>query len=92
MILNGGVRMIITREKILEERCNNNRNMFKDLCETYKLDRCKIANDYNMKGFLTINDTRYLVGLCDFEDLARQRNRRLRYYLEKNGIRNDRMN
>lgn len=60
--------MIITREKILEERCNNYRNMFKDLCETYKLDRCKIVNDYNMKGFLTVNDARYLVGLCDIED------------------------
>lgn len=61
--------MIISREKILEERCNNYRNMFKDLCETYKLDRYEIASDYNMKGFLTINDTRYLVGLCgDIED------------------------
>ncbi len=60
--------MSISREKILEERCNNYRNMFKDLCETYKLDRYKIACDYNMAGFLTVNDTRYLVGLCDFED------------------------
>ena len=60
--------MSISREKILEERCNNYRNMFKDLCETYKLDRYEIASDYNMKGFLTINDTRYLVGLCDIED------------------------
>lgn len=60
--------MIITREKILEERCNNYRNMFKDLCETYKLDMHEIASDYNLKGFLTINDTRYLVGLCDVED------------------------
>ena len=60
--------MSISREKILEERCNNYRNMFKDLCETYKLDRYKIAGDYNMAGFLTVNDTRYLVGLCDIED------------------------
>ena len=59
--------MIITREKILEERCNNYRNMFKDLCETYKLDMHEIASDYNLKGFLTINDARYLVGLYDVE-------------------------
>lgn len=60
--------MIITREKILEERCNNYRNMFKDLCGTYKLNRYEIASNYNMKGFLTINDARYLVGACDVED------------------------
>lgn len=59
--------MIITREKILEERCNNYRNMFKDLCETYKLNMYEIASDYNWKGFLTINDARYLVGACDVE-------------------------
>lgn len=60
--------MIITREKILEERCNNYRNMFKDLCETYKLNRYEIASNYNMKGFLTINDARYLCRACDVED------------------------
>ncbi len=54
--------MSISREK------NFRRDMFKDLCETYKLDRYKIAGDYNMAGFLTVNDTRYLIGLCDIED------------------------
>lgn len=87
--------MIITREKILEERCNNYRNMFKDLCETYKLDMHEIASDYNLKGFLTINDTRYLVGLCDVEDsidFDKAEKSPVGYYLEKNWIRNDRMN
>ena len=60
--------MNISKGQILEERCNNYRNMFKDLCETYKLDRYKIASDYNEAGFLTVNDARYLVGLCDIED------------------------
>lgn len=60
--------MFITREKILEERCNNYRNMFKDLCETYKLNRYEIASNYNMKGFLTINDARYLCRACDVKD------------------------
>lgn len=60
--------MIITREKILEERCNNYRTVIEDLCRRNGLTVFTEVIDYYINGNLSINDARYLCRACDFED------------------------
>lgn len=60
--------MFITREKILEERCNNYRTVIEDLCRRNGLTVFTEVIDYYIDGKLSVNDARYLVGACDVED------------------------
>lgn len=60
--------MIITREKILEERCKKYRTVIEDLCRRNGLTVFTEVRDYYIDGILSINDARYLCRACDIED------------------------
>ena len=68
MILNGGIRMIITREKILEERCENYRTVIEDLCRRTSLNIITEVRNYYIHGNLSANDARYLLRACNVEE------------------------
>ena len=67
-MLNGGIKMIITREKILEERCNNYRTVIEDLCRRNGLSIFTEVRNYYIHDNLSDNDARYLLRACDVEE------------------------
>lgn len=60
--------MIITREKILEERCKKYRAVIEDLCRRNGLTVFTEVRDYYIDGKLSVNDARYLCRACNVEE------------------------